>query len=60
MNEQNVMSSMKSSQITIKDGTLKSNISKKLIKSFLNKAKDNEGNLTEWIGIIKKSPKKSK
>lgn len=60
MNDQNVMSSMKSSQITIKDGTLKSNISKKLIKSFLNKAKDNEGNLTEWIGIIKKSPKKSK
>jgi len=43
----------------MKDGTLKSNISKKLIKSFLTKAKD-DGNQTERVGIIKKSPKKSK
>jgi len=37
---------LKSSTITLKDGTMKSNISKKLIKSFLTKAKDpnSEGN----------------
>lgn len=55
------MSSLKTSTISIKDPSMKSNISKKLIKQFLSKAKDhNEGNLTDRIGIIKKSPKKSK